>query len=565
MSQYAPKISETHFQTRDFFDLVMRGSLSSASRAKAFLWLIWWYLESDFGYEDSQRNPFGAGLYGEGDKESGALPLKTPPLESLTEEQAALENVDDEVERHYGEVKRKERIAILASEPSPAMTALKRARKEKGLHVGPGGAPVSDDDMSESAWPRPPPIVGSRTTGYHETASDYTRSPSPVGRGGFSAVNAKPDMRINNLLNNDDVFVTASPPSSVPPQAAAPAPVKKGPGRGNWRRNKPKQETLPPGARTQDIPLQPTPLLPSMSNATPHQQTPNQTLSFVADGPPHMQHSTPSGGYSASLYNSALPYAGDHVPTPSYQAAKRTRGVTQHQSALISHRKQRIDYTLDRRIQTVHDAARRERERQGPILRAWKRIKLMPADYDSEEENIKSRKLRERAAVEEFTPAKGKLADGVDGGDAQPWRRPRVLMAGFAQGAQEQSDYGEEARDLARVFARCERRFERWEFSSLPGQAMIKRREVAARGLYGKRGSGSVNGKVGKTNGDGGGGGGVRRGAVVEQHVAPARGRRRREESGNAVRKATVEVAEESDVMDVDGSEEEEDDEDVMD
>ena len=152
MSQYAPKISELHFNApRDFFDLVMRGSLSSASRARAFLWLIWWYLESDFTYDDTQRNPFGPGQDGEGEEGTDALPLKVPNLESLTEEQAALENVDTENEKHFGEVKRKERIAILASEPSPAMTALKRARKEKGLDKS-GPAGHSDDEGSESGW-----------------------------------------------------------------------------------------------------------------------------------------------------------------------------------------------------------------------------------------------------------------------------------------------------------------------------------------------------------------------------------------------------------------------------
>jgi Ino eighty subunit 1 len=126
LSQYAPKISELHFNhPRDFFDLVMRPSLSSKSRATAFLWLMWWYLESDFSDQSALDNPFGAGCEPEG----GGVPIKVPPLESLTEEQAALENVDSKEEKEYGEQKRKERIAIVASEPSPAMTALKRARK----------------------------------------------------------------------------------------------------------------------------------------------------------------------------------------------------------------------------------------------------------------------------------------------------------------------------------------------------------------------------------------------------------------------------------------------------
>lgn len=139
LSQFAPKVSEVHFQPpRDFFDLITRTSLSSASRARAFLWLIWWYLESDFSREDALNNPFGAGQYLDGEQEAGVLPLKVPTLESLTAEQAEMENVDTPDEKDYGERKRKERIAILASEPSPAMTALKRARKEKGLITGVG-------------------------------------------------------------------------------------------------------------------------------------------------------------------------------------------------------------------------------------------------------------------------------------------------------------------------------------------------------------------------------------------------------------------------------------------
>lgn len=107
LAQYAPKVSEMHFfPPRDFFDLVMRGTLSSKSRAKAFLWLMWWYLESDFSAEAARNNPFGPGLDGEG---TGGLPIKVPQFESLTEEQANEENVDTQSEIEYGEAKRLER------------------------------------------------------------------------------------------------------------------------------------------------------------------------------------------------------------------------------------------------------------------------------------------------------------------------------------------------------------------------------------------------------------------------------------------------------------------------
>ncbi len=126
LSQYAPKISETHFfPPRDFFDLVMRGTLSSRSRAKAFLWLIWYYLESDFSGQAAENNPFGQGQHGDA---TGGLPLKVPPFEHLTEEQANAENVDTESEKAYGEMKRQERKRIL-EEDETVGPPMKRGKK----------------------------------------------------------------------------------------------------------------------------------------------------------------------------------------------------------------------------------------------------------------------------------------------------------------------------------------------------------------------------------------------------------------------------------------------------
>ncbi|OKL64640.1 Ino eighty subunit 1 [Talaromyces atroroseus] len=126
LSQYAPMISEVHFPAPyDFFDLVMRSTLSSRSRARAFLWLMWWYLESDFTREDALNNPFGSGLEGEG---TGGLPQRVPALESLTEEQADEENRDTPEELKYGDEKQRERKRILEEdEPLPRIT--KRVKK----------------------------------------------------------------------------------------------------------------------------------------------------------------------------------------------------------------------------------------------------------------------------------------------------------------------------------------------------------------------------------------------------------------------------------------------------
>lgn len=130
LSQYAPKISEEHFDPpRDFFDLVMRSTLSSKSRARSFLWLIWFYLESDFTEEMALQNPFGPGRAGN----DGSPPFKVPNFEHLTEAQADAENVDTEEEKAYGEMKRQERIRIL-QEDETVGPPLKKAKKSKLDH-----------------------------------------------------------------------------------------------------------------------------------------------------------------------------------------------------------------------------------------------------------------------------------------------------------------------------------------------------------------------------------------------------------------------------------------------
>ncbi|CAZ79414.1 unnamed protein product [Tuber melanosporum] len=106
LSTYAPKISELHFpESRDFYDLVMRSTLSSKSRARAFLWLMWWYLEGDFDTESAMKNPFGQGQ----EAKDGGVPCRVPQFEHLTEEQAAKENVDADAEIEFGEKMRLER------------------------------------------------------------------------------------------------------------------------------------------------------------------------------------------------------------------------------------------------------------------------------------------------------------------------------------------------------------------------------------------------------------------------------------------------------------------------
>lgn len=157
LSQYAPKISELHFfPPRDFFDLVMRPNLSSRSRATAFLWLMWWYLESDFSTEAALSNPFGPGQPGNEGDATGGMPIKCPKFEFLAPEVEELENVDTEEEKTFGEIKRKERIAILASDMAPVVTGPKRTNK-KAFNQNPVFSVLEHDGASTPGRDRQSP------------------------------------------------------------------------------------------------------------------------------------------------------------------------------------------------------------------------------------------------------------------------------------------------------------------------------------------------------------------------------------------------------------------------
>jgi Ino eighty subunit 1 len=96
MSTYSPKVRE-RFMTDpyDLFDLIMNKHLSSRSRGRVFLWLLWAYLETDLSKEQLQSNPFGMG------EQEGT---KVPAFET------ALENVDTPEEKEFGDQMRQLRL-----------------------------------------------------------------------------------------------------------------------------------------------------------------------------------------------------------------------------------------------------------------------------------------------------------------------------------------------------------------------------------------------------------------------------------------------------------------------
>lgn len=62
--------------------------------------------------------------------------------------------------------------------------------------------------------------------------------------------------------------------------------------------------------------------------------------------------------------------------------------MTTHQQAVSDHRRVRVNNILDLGVRTRLKAAKSKREEQGVILQAWKRIRMLPSGWDSEDEGL---------------------------------------------------------------------------------------------------------------------------------------------------------------------------------
>ncbi|KAJ1329417.1 Ino eighty subunit 1 [Microdochium nivale] len=157
----AAHVAELHFPAGfEFHDLIMKTKYTSQSRANAFLWVVWFYLESDFTEEGCEENPFGAGVdYGTDVANQGI-----PRLEEMTEEQEALENIDPKEEVDFGHEKQAHRARIIAADQAyMAEHQSKRGGRTKNN---------AEDSLSAAILPRIRPPK-------HESDMDSLRSPTP--------------------------------------------------------------------------------------------------------------------------------------------------------------------------------------------------------------------------------------------------------------------------------------------------------------------------------------------------------------------------------------------------
>ncbi|EPS35813.1 hypothetical protein H072_10741 [Dactylellina haptotyla CBS 200.50] len=451
LANYSHKVTELHFgQPRDFFDLVMRWTLSSKSRCNAFLWLMWWYLESGFTAKDAAENPFGPGLsqdmtkepmsrrgsiasdsdaggatkeerekekennkakHGDDDKtvpsyideKFKGLSIIVPDFESLTEEQAALENVDTEAEVVFGNEMKEERYR-------------KMAELEAGI------IPTKSSTTKKPKRPSKYDI---------EPGASFVSSPVPSTYGRFPARGRRP---------YDDSQLSDSDARSMSPDALASASKK--------------------GLSSRGL------------------------LSKGLAGPKLLKLS------------GLLPLQTDAKP-----GEKRPRPLTQHQLAVQEHRRQRVERQTDKMISSHYRRARRARYREGVFKRAWLRIKEMPDPFaksddeiDLEHPLVRIDETEEELERKEARRRRSKYNNGTS------TKGP----AGTVPLDDEIDDFGEEVASIAAALRRIRRRLPRWEEEDkarrkkgLTGEAEVEigvpvnansaRNKAAAAGKKGKR------------------------------------------------------------------------------
>lgn len=157
----ASQVAELHFPSGgEFHDLVMKTNYTSKSRAKAFLWLMWQYLESDFTEEGCEENPFGAGVdYGLGLANQGV-----PRMEEMTPDEEARENIDSPEEIEFGREKQSHRAKIIAADQAYVVDNQSKRGSRTKLLV--------EESPSAAILPRIRPSK-------HESDLDSTRSTPP--------------------------------------------------------------------------------------------------------------------------------------------------------------------------------------------------------------------------------------------------------------------------------------------------------------------------------------------------------------------------------------------------
>ncbi|EKM83703.1 hypothetical protein AGABI1DRAFT_32817 [Agaricus bisporus var. burnettii JB137-S8] len=184
LANHSPTIGQLYLADNvDFIDLFMRADLSSASRANAFLWLCFNYLEGpSLDSEDDYGNDVVVNPFGDSSKD-GKLSFM-----HLTAEEAALENTDPPDELERAEKLMEHRSNLLQGLPSKAKdkttpTANDSVADDHSDTIGLGGEEIVLIPKGKRKRENPPTSKISRNATKHQKSAGDKMAKSRKSKG----------------------------------------------------------------------------------------------------------------------------------------------------------------------------------------------------------------------------------------------------------------------------------------------------------------------------------------------------------------------------------------------
>lgn len=436
LSQAASEVSQLHFLDKiDFFDLAIRSTVSSESRARAFLWLMWWYLESNFDKDSALNNPFGPGEYRpEQDQDDPSeIPLLVPALQHITEEEGKAENVDNDFEQEFGEKMRVERenlnIKFAAEEAQqkleqglPADTPIDHRVKRLKRQVRETDDADSSDVDSSGASPG---------------ASRSARSPL-LDSTGLQADSIEDDWEL----------------------------MDSHPGKGRYKR--PKGKTTPSRRQTATGAgsLRGTIGKSRLGIANSDRGTPDTNRDTPVPLPPGVNHPILSQ-FPDPRFTQTNP------PGPGLPMQTKSRARTGYQRELENHKQSRILWLVNKKRHAILKDKRVERQRRELLVESWlllaaERIANLDTMYDSEEDDaaghglsllgLTDRVFHHGTGLGGVVPDKNELAERRQ----RPQNEDAVGSRPASDEQLLEEDVGEDADNWVRVLRRTQRRLDCW-------------------------------------------------------------------------------------------------------
>ncbi|PPQ69069.1 hypothetical protein CVT25_004245 [Psilocybe cyanescens] len=168
LAHHTGPIGQAHFNGRlDFIDLFLRSDISSSSRAKAFLWLCYNYLESPSSEDDYDEEP-GSNPFSDSTKQ-----FSPPSITSLTPEEIEEENKEPPEDIALAEKLITHRNHILANQATKEAGKASNKASVNGSVAGDDEeAPVLVVESTKNKGKRNAPSVSSRAKGKQRTTQE---------------------------------------------------------------------------------------------------------------------------------------------------------------------------------------------------------------------------------------------------------------------------------------------------------------------------------------------------------------------------------------------------------